>query len=74
MSNDRKSSDSPPTLLVVLTRESDPARITAELPAFLRFSDELTFGLEELVERWEPKAAPVSQIGSVRGLPPTAPV
>jgi hypothetical protein len=74
MTNDRKSSDSPPTLLVVLTHESDPARITAELPAFLRLSDEVTFGLEELVERWESKAAPVSRLGSVRGLPPTTPV
>ena len=74
MDNNRKANDSPPTLLVVLTRESDPARIIADLPAFLRFSDEVTFGLEELVERWESKAAPVSRIGSLRGLPPTTPV
>jgi len=74
MNKEKQSSESPPTLLVVLTRESDPARITAELPAFLRFSDEVTFGLEDLVDRWESMAAPVSRIGSLRGLPPTTPV
>ncbi len=71
MFKQESNQDKPPLLLVVLTEDSDPDRIAAKLPAFLRFSDEVTFGLEDLVERWESQAAPVSRFGSVRGVPPT---
>lgn len=64
-------SDKAPTLLVVLTHEDDPNRVAADLTAFLGFSDEVTFGLEDVVERWKSTAAPVSRIGVVRGMPPT---
>lgn len=63
-------SNNAPTLLVVLTCEDDPARVTANLTSFLRFSEEVTLGLEDLVERWESTAAPVSRIGRVQGRPP----
>ena len=71
---EKSTSDGPPTLLVVLTDEKDPHRVAAELPAFLRFSDEATFGLEDLVDRWESKASPISRYGSLRRLPPTTAV
>ena len=63
-------SEKAPKLLVVLTHENDPARVAADLTAFLRFSDEVTFGLEDVVERWKSTAAPVTRIGVVRGSPP----
>ena len=65
-------SDKAPTLLVVLTHEDDPARVAVDLTAFLQLSDEVSCGLEDVVERWRSAAAPVSRIGVVRGSPPQA--
>ncbi len=66
------NSSTPPTLLLVLTENDDPQPVTVKLDSFLRFSEEVTFGLEDLVARWQHRAAPIAglaaiQRGSMRG-------
>jgi hypothetical protein len=60
------NSATPPTLLVVLTDDNDPNPIAVPLNKFLRFSEEITFGLEDLVDRWKFAAAPVASLASLR--------
>ncbi|MEM7315679.1 MAG: hypothetical protein AAF497_21280 [Planctomycetota bacterium] len=66
------NSATPPTLLVVLTEDNDPNPVAVPLNKFLQFSEEITFGLEDLVERWQHMAAPVASLAALRrGAMPT---
>ena len=54
----------PPTLLLVLTEDHDPHRVTVSLNSFLRFSEEITDGLEDLEYRWHHRAAPAAGLAA----------
>ena len=60
------STDSAPKLLVVLTEDNDPDRIVVDMRSFLRFAEEITFGLEDLVDQWRGAAAPFSYGAAIR--------
>lgn len=61
---------SPPTLLLVLTEPDDASRVAVRLDTFLRFSEELTWALEQLVEDHRRQAAPAARLGSVQRCAP----
>lgn len=58
--------NSAPTLLVVLTEDNDPDRIVVDMRSFLRFAEEVTFGLEDLVDEWREFAAPCTYSAALR--------
>lgn len=58
--------DSAPTLLVVLTEDNDPDRVVVDMRSFLRFAEEITFGLEDMVDKWRDHAAPCSYTAALR--------
>lgn len=59
-------SETAPKLLVVLTEDNDPHRIVVDMRSFLRFSQEVTSGLEDLVDEWYSMAAPMSGGAALR--------
>lgn len=50
----------PPTLLLVLTEDHDPLRVTVPLESFLRFAQEIVDDLDDLEFRWHHRAAPAA--------------
>lgn len=58
--------DSAPKLLVVLTEDNDPDRVVVDMRSFLRFAEEITFGLEDMVDKWQGFAAPCSYTAALR--------
>ncbi len=59
---------SSPSLLIDLTSRTDNDQVVVSLKSFLRFAEEISFGLEDLVERWQHIAAPAARLGAVRQL------
>jgi len=61
----------PPTLLLVLTEDHDPLRVTVTLTSFLQFAQEISDGLEDVEYRWHHRAAPAANMNAyVRGALP----
>ena len=60
------ASSSPPKLLIVLSEPTDAAPIAVRLDSFLRFSEEVTFALEDMVHRWQHCAAPAARLGTLQ--------
>ena len=54
----------PPTLLLVLTEDHDPLRVTVSLDSFLPFAQGITDDLEELEFRWHHRAAPATGLAA----------
>ena len=57
---------SPPKLLIDLTARTDSDRVVVSLQSFLRFAEEVSFGLEELEDRWQSFAAPAAGKNGIR--------
>ncbi len=54
------------TLSLILTDAHDPQQVRVSLDSFLVFSEAITQGLEDVVERWSHRAAPVSSLAMIR--------
>jgi hypothetical protein len=61
----------PPTLLILLTDEADQDRIVVRLDRFVKFSEGISMGLEDIVGRWRGVRAPGALVQS-RSLPSKA--
>lgn len=54
----------PPLILIDLQRDDRCGRLTVSLSSYLRFADELSAGMDVLVDRWRHAAPPRALLGS----------
>ena len=55
-----------PILLVELLPDDTAGRLTVGLEAYLNLGDEITLGVDQLVQRWQHQSAPAAIIQDLR--------